>query len=57
MCHVDPRRPLAKPDSGVTTTAIDNQPGEGEEGEDLEEEDGRVAGDDLKGVLMTRPVQ
>ena len=40
MCHVDPRRPLAKPDSGVTTTAIDNKPGEGE---DLEEEDGRVA--------------
>ena len=52
--NVDPRRPLAKPDSGLTTTATDIEPGEGEEGEDWEEEDGRVAGDDLEGALTSQ---
>ena len=43
---VDPGKLLAKPDSGFWTTATDIELRECKEGEDWEEEDGRVAGDD-----------
>ena len=52
--NVDPGKLLAEPDSGFWTTATDIELGECEEGEDWEEEDGRVAGDDLEGALTSQ---
>ena len=52
--NVDPGKLLTKSDSGLTTTATEIELGECEEGEDWEEEDGRVAGDDLEGALTSQ---
>ena len=46
--NVDPGKLLAEHDSGLIEL------GECEEGEDWEEEDGRVAGDDLEGALTSQ---
>ena len=46
--NVYPGKLLAESDSGLTTPATDIELGEGEEGEEWEEEDGRVAGDNLE---------
>ena len=52
--NVDPGKLLAELDSGFWTTPTDIELGECEEGEDWEEEDGRVAGDDLEGALTSQ---
>ena len=51
--NVYPGKLLAESDSGLTT-ATDIELGKCEEGEDWEDEDGRVAGDDLEGALTSQ---